>query len=136
MILTPFSILVFLLGIPAKEFQFEGLHKGLKLLSEFERGANARVVDSGLLKGINVEDIKKAGERLILQDGCRNFFQNLVNLKQERDLDVHILSYCWCADLIRSAFSSGTFVPRVKFLYWYRSGWFRLSIFLLKSLLQ
>ncbi|KAF3335819.1 aminopyrimidine aminohydrolase [Carex littledalei] len=90
----------------AKEFQFEGLHKGLKLLSEFERGANARVVDSGLLKGINVEDIKKAGERLILQDGCRNFFQNLVNLKQERDLDVHILSYCWCADLIRSAFSS------------------------------
>ncbi|KAJ4785030.1 hypothetical protein LUZ62_036276 [Rhynchospora pubera] len=95
--------------LPSEEvsgFQYDKLYKGLKLLSEFERRANARVIDSGLLRGINVEDIKKAGERLILQDGCRSFFQNLVNLKQKRDLDIHVLSYCWCADLIRSVFSS------------------------------
>jgi thiamine phosphate phosphatase / amino-HMP aminohydrolase len=101
------------LWVPAKGFQFESLCEGLKLLSEFERAANMRVIDSGLLKGINVEDIKKAGERIILQDGCRNFFQNVVNLKQHRDLDVHVLSYCWCADLIRSVFSSGIFIPWV-----------------------
>lgn len=77
------------------------------MLSEFERQANSRVIDSGVLRGMNLDDIRKAGERLILQDGCRNFFKKIGETREKVNLDIHILSYCWCAELIRSAFSSG-----------------------------
>ncbi|KAL5712080.1 beta ketoadipyl CoA thiolase [Ranunculus cassubicifolius] len=90
----------------AKEFDHEGLCKALEQLSDFEKRANARVVESGLLRGMNQEDIKRAGEHLILQDGCIDFFKKITK-DEELNKDVHILSYCWCADLIRSAFSSG-----------------------------
>lgn len=91
----------------AEVFDYEGLCKALEQLPDFEKRANARVIESGVLKGLNIEDIKRAGERLKLQDGCTGFFQKIVN-KEELNADVHILSYCWCGDLIRSAFSSGT----------------------------
>nr|DAD20078.1 TPA_asm: hypothetical protein HUJ06_021541 [Nelumbo nucifera] len=89
-----------------EEFNYDGLCKALEQLSDFEKRANARVIESGVLKGLNVEDIKRAGERLILQDGCTGFFQKIVKNEQLKS-DVHILSYCWCGDLIRSTFSSG-----------------------------
>ncbi|XP_058070595.1 bifunctional TH2 protein, mitochondrial-like [Magnolia sinica] len=88
-------------------FNYEGLCKALEQLSDFEKRANSRVIESGVLKGLNLEGIKRAGERLILQDGCVGFFQQIVKKKEELNADVHILSYCWCGDLIRSAFSSG-----------------------------
>lgn len=90
----------------AEEFNYEGLCKALGQLSDFEKRANSRVIESGVLKGLNLEDIKRAGERLILQDGCTGFFLKIVN-EEELNADVHILSNCWCGDLIRSAFSSG-----------------------------
>ncbi|KAJ0795680.1 putative HAD superfamily protein [Helianthus annuus] len=62
-----------------EEFDYEGLKTTLEQLSEFERRANKKVIESNVLKGLN---LKRAGERLIL-------------------------SCCWCADLIRSSFSSG-----------------------------
>jgi hypothetical protein len=93
--------------IPAKSLDYDQLYKGLEVLSEFEREANSRVIDSGVLRGMNIDDIRKAGERLILQDGCRSFFQKIGETRENLNLDVHILSYCWCAELIRSAFSSG-----------------------------
>lgn len=89
----------------AKIFNYEGLCEALDQLSEFEKRANSRVFESEVLKGLNLEDIKRAGERLILQNGCIDFFQQIV--KEELNANVHILSYCWCGDLIRSAFSSG-----------------------------
>ncbi|XP_073007991.1 bifunctional TH2 protein, mitochondrial-like isoform X2 [Typha latifolia] len=95
-----------LLSEEAKEFDYESLFKSLQLLSDFEKKANSRVVESGVLKGMNLDDIKRAGERMALQDGCKKFFQALINLKEKMNVDLHILSYCWCADLIRSAFSS------------------------------
>lgn len=95
----------------AGEFNYEALLKALEQLSDFERRANSRVIESGVLKGLNLEDIKRAGERLILQDGCTNFFQKIVK-NEKLNADVHLLSYCWCADLIRSAFSSGMSFPR------------------------
>lgn len=88
------------------EFNYENLHKALEKLSEFEKRANDRVIESGVLKGLNLEDIKKAGEHLILHTGCASFFQNVVK-NENLNTNVHILSYCWCGDLIRSAFSSG-----------------------------
>ncbi|XP_044503704.1 bifunctional TH2 protein, mitochondrial-like [Mangifera indica] len=88
------------------KFDYEGLCEALKQLAEFERKANSRVVESGVLKGINLEDIKRTGQLLTLQDGCRGFFQKIVKSENYKT-NVHVLSYCWCGDLIRSAFSSG-----------------------------
>ncbi|KAJ4851337.1 LOW QUALITY PROTEIN: hypothetical protein Tsubulata_905703 [Turnera subulata] len=86
-----------------EKYNYEGLSKALEQLADFEKKANSRVIQSG---GLNLEDINRAGHRLSLQDGCRGFFQKIVkheNLKT----DLHILSYCWCGDLIRSSFSAG-----------------------------
>ncbi|KAL0913621.1 hypothetical protein M5K25_017099 [Dendrobium thyrsiflorum] len=90
----------------AKTFSSEDLYQRLEQLSDFEKRANSRVIQSGVLKGMNVNDIKRAGEHLNLQDGCSVFFQKIVGLKERLHADFHILSYCWCADLIRSAFKS------------------------------
>ncbi|CAA7022954.1 unnamed protein product [Microthlaspi erraticum] len=90
----------------AEKFDYEGLCEALEQLSDFEKKANNRVIESGVLKGLNLEDIKRAGERLILQDGCMDVFKKILkteNLKAK----VHVLSYCWCGDLIRAAFSAG-----------------------------
>lgn len=89
-----------------ERFDYEGLKKALEQLVEFERRANMRVIESEVLKGLNLEDIKRAGERLILHDGCMGFFQSITK-NENLNVNVHVLSYCWCADLIRSAFSSG-----------------------------
>ncbi|KAF2306970.1 hypothetical protein GH714_022904 [Hevea brasiliensis] len=88
------------------EFNYEVLCKAIEQLSDFEQRANSRVIESGVLKGLNLEDIKRAGERLILQDGCTSFFKKIVK-NENLNANIHVLSYCWCADLIRSAFSSG-----------------------------
>nr|GLL23177.1 probable aminopyrimidine aminohydrolase, mitochondrial isoform X1 [Ipomoea trifida] len=90
----------------AEKFNYEGLQEALEQLSDFEKEANLRVIESGVLKGLNLEDIKRAGGHLILQNGCMNFFQTVIK-KESLNADVHVLSYCWCDDLIRSAFSSG-----------------------------
>ncbi|MFS7890411.1 putative aminopyrimidine aminohydrolase [Helianthus anomalus] len=87
-------------------FNYEGLKTALEQLSGFEKRANMRVIESNVLKGLNLEDIKRAGERLILHDGCMHFFHTITN-NQSLNVNVHVLSYCWCADLIRSTFSSG-----------------------------
>ncbi|KAK8487925.1 hypothetical protein V6N13_027100 [Hibiscus sabdariffa] len=88
------------------EFKYETLHKALEQLSDFEKRANSRVIESGVLKGLNREDIKRAGKRLVLQDGCISFFQKIAQNKS-LNANIHVLSYCWCGDLIRTAFSAG-----------------------------
>ncbi|XAR64888.1 Aminopyrimidine aminohydrolase [Bertholletia excelsa] len=92
----------------ADKFDYSGLCNALEQLSDFEKRANSRVIESGVLKGLYLEDIKRAGERLFLQGGCKDFFQAILG-KENLHADVHVLSYCWCGDLIRSAFSSGDF---------------------------
>lgn len=89
----------------AERFDYEGLHKALEQLSEFEKQANTRVLDSGVLKGLNLEDIKRAGERLALQDGCKDFFCSIMD-KENINVSMHLLSFCWCADLIRAGFTA------------------------------
>lgn len=90
-----------------EDFDYEGLKKALEQLSDFEKRANTKVIESEVLKGLNLEDIKHAGEHLVLQDDCMEFFQHITkNENLNVDVDVHVLSFCWCGDLIRSAFSS------------------------------
>lgn len=103
------SMLIVSSAFAVGKFDYEGLCEALKQLAEFERKANSRVVESGVLKGINLEDIKRTGQLLTLQDGCRGFFQKIVKSENYKT-NVHVLSYCWCGDLIRSAFSSGTHI--------------------------
>lgn len=78
-------------------------------LSDFESRANDMVVHSGALRGLSQEDIKRVGEHLIFQNGCKNVLQEILG-SENLHADVHILSYCWSGDLIRSAFSSGILV--------------------------
>ncbi|VFQ95861.1 unnamed protein product [Cuscuta campestris] len=87
-------------------FDYDRLCKALQNLSDFEKTANSMVIDSGVLKGLSENDIKRAGERLIFQRGCKNFFQEITR-SENLLMGVHVLSYCWSGDLIRSAFSSG-----------------------------
>nr|GEW40481.1 bifunctional TH2 protein, mitochondrial-like isoform X1 [Tanacetum cinerariifolium] len=89
-----------------EKFDNEGLRKALEQLSDFEKTANMRVIESEILKGLNLEDIQGAGERLVFQDGCMEFFKSIRN-NDNLNAEVHVLSFCWCGDLIRSAFSSG-----------------------------
>lgn len=84
----------------------DGLRNALEQLSEFEKRANVRVIESGVLKGISLDDIKRAGEHMILQDGCINLLQKVL-ANDGLNASVHVLSYCWCSDLMRAAFSPG-----------------------------
>ena len=68
------------------------------------------MVSSGVLKGLHMDDIKWAGEHLVFQDGCLEFFREIERSKDVA-IDAHILSYCWSGNLIRSAFRSGVFFP-------------------------
>lgn len=86
--------------------------KSLELISEFEKRANTRVIDSALLWGLKLKDIEHFGERLDLRPGCMNFFQQLVN-NNKMEVKIHVLSCCWSADMIRSAFASGTILTRL-----------------------
>ncbi|KAF2287546.1 hypothetical protein GH714_001233 [Hevea brasiliensis] len=52
---------------------YEVLCKALEQLSDFERKANARVVESGVLKGLNLEDIKRAGGLDVLNIHANEF---------------------------------------------------------------
>ncbi|KAD6120051.1 hypothetical protein R6Q59_026079 [Mikania micrantha] len=95
-----------MLGETVTTFNFESLCKALGQLSDLEKAANSRVDDSGVLKGLHMDDIKWAAEHLIFQDGCLEFFRE-IEKHENVAIEAHILSYCWSGDLIRSAFSSG-----------------------------
>ncbi|GMP68031.1 hypothetical protein CsSME_00027791 [Camellia sinensis var. sinensis] len=84
-----------LLTDKVEKFDYEGLHKALEQLSDFEKRANSRVIESGVLKGLNLEDIKRAGERLILQDGCTGFFQSIIN-NENLNANVHYCNLLLC----------------------------------------
>ncbi|KAJ6974833.1 bifunctional TH2 protein [Populus alba x Populus x berolinensis] len=49
--------------MPSKrvEFNYEALCKALEQLLDFERRVNSRVIESEVLKGLNLEDVKRAG---------------------------------------------------------------------------
>ncbi|KAG9151610.1 hypothetical protein Leryth_019969 [Lithospermum erythrorhizon] len=105
----------------AEDFNYERLHKALQKLSDFERRANIRVIESGVLKGLNLEDIKRAGERLILQDGCASFFQSIMK-NEKLNVNVNVLSYCGIDDVgvhanefvYQESLSTGEIVKKVE----------------------
>lgn len=80
--------------------------KSVQPLSDFDEEANCKVLDSGLLHGLKLKQIKRLGETLALNSGCLHFFRSLLNDKRI-ELEVHMLSRCWCADMITSAFAQG-----------------------------
>ncbi|KAG8390682.1 hypothetical protein BUALT_Bualt01G0109000 [Buddleja alternifolia] len=95
-----------LVGNRAEKFDYEGLKKAIQHISDFEKKANMRVIGFEVLKGLSVEDIQQAGEHMILQDGCMDFFRSSIQ-NGNLNTNIHVISYCWSGDLIKSAFSSG-----------------------------
>ncbi|KAI3971239.1 hypothetical protein MKW92_026842 [Papaver armeniacum] len=91
-----------MLSEKALSFNYHGLHSALVELSSCEEQAVSRIFDSGVLKGISLEDIKQAGKCMILKNGCMNFFKKVNKL----DASVNIMS-CWSDELTRSALSGG-----------------------------
>ncbi|KAI3925706.1 hypothetical protein MKX01_003265 [Papaver californicum] len=91
-----------MLSAKALSFNYQGLYSALEELSSSEEQAVSRIFDSGVLKGISLEDIKQAGKSMMLQNGCMNFFEKLNNL----DASVNVMS-CWSEDLTRSALGGG-----------------------------
>ncbi|XP_057850301.2 bifunctional TH2 protein, mitochondrial isoform X2 [Cryptomeria japonica] len=93
-------------SLPSEEenFDFEGLCRSLEKLSQYEVEANSKIVESTVLQGINAEDIKKAGEHLLFQEGCTSFFTQVLSKMDDYNVDMHILSVCWSGDIIRTAF--------------------------------
>eukprot|EP00252_Welwitschia_mirabilis_P021998 TRINITY_DN5814_c0_g1_i2.p1 TRINITY_DN5814_c0_g1~~TRINITY_DN5814_c0_g1_i2.p1 ORF type:complete len:297 (+),score=55.56 TRINITY_DN5814_c0_g1_i2:489-1379(+) len=89
-------------------FNYEGLLGCLQHVSQFEVDANSKVIELGVLRGINIDGIKKAGERLILRDGCANLFRQIPMKMDQINMDVHIISVCWSGDMIRACFSANT----------------------------
>ncbi|PON44384.1 heme oxygenase [Parasponia andersonii] len=92
------------IGVPGEVFDCDGLCKALEKVAEFEKQANARVEESGVFKGLTLHGIKHAGQSILLHNGCREFFQKIKN--EHTGIDAHVISYSWCGELIRSAFSS------------------------------
>lgn len=64
------------------------------------------MLELGVLEGTNIDDIKKEGERLAFQDGCPNFFEQILMKMNDLNVGVHIISVCWSGDITRDAFSS------------------------------
>ncbi|KAI3849577.1 hypothetical protein MKX03_031426 [Papaver bracteatum] len=91
-----------MLGEKAVSFDYEGLYSAFVKLSSPEEQAFSRIFDSGVLKGISLEDIKQAGKCMELHNGCMDFFVKVNNL----DVSVNVMS-CLSGDLTRSALSGG-----------------------------
>lgn len=82
-----------------KKFNYEHVVKAIRPLSDFDKEANQSLIDSGLLQGLKFKQIAGLGQTLLLNSGCELFFESLLNNKK-MEADAHILSYCWCADVI------------------------------------
>ncbi|WCJ38223.1 hem oxygenase-like multi-helical [Euphorbia peplus] len=92
------------------KFSYENLSKALEELARFETKENSVVVWRRVLKGLSRADIVQAGQQLVFQDGCKEVFWKLA-ANQNLKTDIQILSYCWCRNLIRAAFSPAAFYP-------------------------
>lgn len=73
-----------------QKFDRGSMQKALEQLADFEKKGNEKVLQSGVLKSLNLDDIKFAGQILILQDGCRRFFSKIVK-NENLKTDLHVL---------------------------------------------
>ncbi|PON66839.1 heme oxygenase [Trema orientale] len=94
-------------SVPGEVFDYDGLKEAIEEVAAFEKWANDLVTNLMILKNLDLDAIKLAGRYYHpLQKGCRQFFEKIVSNENPK-IDVHIISYCWSGDLIRSAFSPG-----------------------------
>ncbi|KAK6143972.1 hypothetical protein DH2020_020792 [Rehmannia glutinosa] len=68
-------------SLRAEGLDYEGLCKALEQISDVEKNATLRMIGSNVLKGLNLADVRRAGERLAFQEGCKRFFQDVAKLK-------------------------------------------------------
>ncbi|CAM6124450.1 unnamed protein product [Calypogeia fissa] len=77
--------------------------KILEALAEFEITANKRVVDSKVLSGLSIEDVRQAGGSIPLREGCLDLLKRISG--DTLAIDFHILSVCWSQSIIEGSFS-------------------------------
>ncbi|KAL5562014.1 hypothetical protein UlMin_031761 [Ulmus minor] len=87
-------------------FNYEGITRALEDIGEFDKEATAKVEEFGLFKDLTLDNITRVGQHLGLHNGCQSFLEKTV---ENPRTDVHVLSYSWCGDLVKAAFSSGGF---------------------------
>lgn len=75
-------------------------------MSAFERRANLRVEDAGVLKGLSLANIHDSGRLMPLREGCSDLMRRLC--ARDANVDVHIISVCWSKTFIEGAFQKGT----------------------------
>ncbi|KAL5562015.1 hypothetical protein UlMin_031762 [Ulmus minor] len=88
-----------------KKFNIGNLREALEDIGQIEKAINTRVEELGVLKGLTLDNIKRAGQNLNLQNGCISFLHKILKNESLR-VDVHVLSHSWSGDIIRSALSS------------------------------
>eukprot|EP00250_Pteridium_aquilinum_P017722 c23753_g1_i1 orf=372-2159(-) len=85
-----------------RSYDAGGLRSFLEQLSEFEIQSNSEVVKKGIFEGINLEEVRRAGGEMALQEGCSNFFRQVSSYS---NVDAHIISVCWSKSFIEGAMS-------------------------------
>ncbi|KAL5562017.1 hypothetical protein UlMin_031764 [Ulmus minor] len=92
-------------GEAANNFDYEGIRDVLEQVGEFEKKQNVSLEELELLKGLSPEDINVVAHRFAFQEGCETFLQSVQN--ENPKPDVHVISYSWSGNIIRSVFASG-----------------------------
>lgn len=85
-------------------YDHDGLRSFLERLSRFEIQSNFEVIKKGVFKGLDMEEVRKAGGEMSLQEGCSNFFRQVSMLS---NVKTHIISVCWSKAYIEGALSKG-----------------------------
>ncbi|KAJ4836403.1 hypothetical protein Tsubulata_020969 [Turnera subulata] len=100
---SSFRLVFFLSAVD--QFSYDKVETGLEPFSILEKRANSRVVQSKVLKGLDLEGIKQVGGRQIFLDGSPIFFKK-ISQNENLIADINILSYSWCDEFIKSSFAS------------------------------
>ncbi|KAK4754755.1 hypothetical protein SAY87_008512 [Trapa incisa] len=87
-----------------KKFNYRHVVDCIKPLSDFQKKASLHklAIKSGLLLGLKFQEIRHVGRALALNPGCLDLFRSLL-AEQRVEVQVNVLSCCWCSDVITSS---------------------------------
>ena len=101
-----FMLLTICAGNSQGHYDEIGLRSFLETLSQFEIDSNSELIRKGALKGLDMEDVRRTGGEIPLQEGCSYFFKEI---SKYSNVKVHILSVCWSKALIEGALLKGMY---------------------------
>jgi hypothetical protein len=78
----------------------------LEKLSQFEVDSNSELIRKSALQGLELEEVRRIGGEIPLQEGCSDFFKEVCKYS---NIMVHIISVCWSKALIEGALSKSKY---------------------------